>query len=189
VLLPAGQPWQKADVTPAVHRLAMTELAAGTLNFPATRVSVARDEIEHDGPTYTVQTLTDWRAHEAAAGLAPASLALIVGADQLMRLDTWNGWQQLFDHAHVCVATRPGFDPTQVPPAVGVELSRRLRAPDWIASHRNGGMLIDSVLAMDVSATEIRQHLHERLAGSHDTCQHVPAAVWRYIRDHHLYRT
>lgn len=189
VLLPAGQPWQKPDVTAACHRLAMTELAAATLSFPATQVSVARDEIDQDGPTYTVKTLADWRAREAQAGLAPASLALLIGADQLMRLDTWNDWTQLFDHAHICVATRPGFDLAAVPAAVGAQIAQRSCDAGAIARSTHGGVLIDAALAIDVSATEIRQHLHERLTGRHETSEHVPPSVWRYIREHHLYQT
>ncbi|MBY4668589.1 adenylyltransferase/cytidyltransferase family protein, partial [Burkholderia contaminans] len=53
VLLPAGQPYQKRDVSAAEHRLAMTRAAAGSLSVPGVTVTVATDEIEHAGPTYT----------------------------------------------------------------------------------------------------------------------------------------
>src|ERR1700758_443789 len=46
VLLPAGQPWQKSDVSPAVHRLAMTRAAASELVLPGATVRVATDEID-----------------------------------------------------------------------------------------------------------------------------------------------
>ncbi|MFP3434666.1 nicotinate-nucleotide adenylyltransferase, partial [Paraburkholderia sp. SIMBA_061] len=85
VLLPAGQPWQKADVSPAVHRLAMTRAAAGQLALPVATVRVATDEIEHEGPTYTVDTLQRWREREGDE----VSIALLIGADQLVHLDTW----------------------------------------------------------------------------------------------------
>lgn len=105
VLLPAGQPYQKRGVSPAEHRLAMTRAAAQSLVLPGVTVSVATDEIEHAGPTYTVETLARWRGR-----IGPdASLSLLIGADQLVRLDTWRDWQRLFAYAHVCVATRPGF--------------------------------------------------------------------------------
>ncbi|WP_255214780.1 adenylyltransferase/cytidyltransferase family protein, partial [Burkholderia pseudomallei] len=57
VLMPAGQPYQKQDVSAAEHRLAMTRAAAASLVLPGVAVSVATDEIEHAGPTYTVETL------------------------------------------------------------------------------------------------------------------------------------
>ncbi len=55
--MPAGQPWQKAGVSAAKHRLAMTRAAAGSLALPGVDITVATDEIEHDGPTYTIDTL------------------------------------------------------------------------------------------------------------------------------------
>lgn len=111
VLMPAGQPWQKADVSAAEDRLAMTRAAAASLTLRGVTVSVATDEIEHDGPTYTVETLRRWREREGA----DASISLLIGADQLVRLDTWRDWQRLFDYAHIAAATRPGFDVTAVP--------------------------------------------------------------------------
>jgi len=189
VLLPAGQPWQKTDVSAAHHRLAMTQLAADELRFAHTQVSVARDEIDQSGPTYTAHTLADWRAREAQAGLAPASLALLIGADQLLHLDTWRDWQQLFELAHLCVATRPGFNPDDANPAIAAQIARRRTDANGIRCNLHGGILIDAALAIDVSATEIRQHLHERLAGRHETSEHVPPAVWHYIRQNHLYQT
>ena len=111
VLLPAGQPWQKKDVSAPRHRLAMTRAAAASMRLEGVEVIVATDEIEHDGPTYTVDTLAAWREREGA----DASLALLIGADQLVHLDTWHDWMRLFDFAHVCVETRPGFDLSSLP--------------------------------------------------------------------------
>ncbi|OXH82321.1 nicotinate-nucleotide adenylyltransferase, partial [Burkholderia multivorans] len=118
-MLPAGQPYQKRDVSAAEHRLAMTRAAAGSLALPGVRVEVATDEIEHEGPTYTVETLARWRER-----IGPdASLSLLIGADQLVRLDTWRDWRKLFDYAHVCAATRPGFDLGTASPAVAQEIA------------------------------------------------------------------
>lgn len=185
VLLPAGQPWQKADVSAATHRLAMTRLAAASLNLPGTTITVATDEIDHNGPTYTVETLAAWRAREGPA----ASLALLLGADQLLRLDTWRDWRGLFDLAHLCAATRPGFDPTAAAPAVAREIAARRATVQDIRSQAHGRVLIDTALALDISATDIREHLRERLAGRHGNTEHVTPEVWQYIRQHHLYHT
>ncbi|WP_240766863.1 nicotinate-nucleotide adenylyltransferase [Paraburkholderia flava] len=191
VLLPAGQPWQKSDVTEARHRLAMTRAAADTLAIPGVTVRVATDEIEHDGPTYTVETLARWREREGP----DTSLALLIGADQLVKLDTWRDWRCLFDFAHVCASTRPGFDLTTLPPAVAAEVAARAAAPEVLQATQSGHLLIDTTLAFDVSATEIRTHLRERVAhharrAADETsppASHVPAAVWDYILQHHLY--
>ncbi len=189
--MPAGQPWQKADVSAAEHRLAMTRAAAASLKLPGTTVQVATDEIEHDGPTYTVETLRRWREREGAE----VSISLLVGADQLVRLDTWHDWQHLFDYAHIAAATRPGFDVKAVPPAVAAAMAQRAAGADVLQATPAGHLLVDTSLAFDVSATDIRAHLRASLdnhadtpAGNGESAQnHVPAAVWDYIVQHHLY--
>ncbi|PLZ01100.1 nicotinate-nucleotide adenylyltransferase [Burkholderia sp. WAC0059] len=189
VLLPAGQPWQKPDVSAAEHRLAMTRAAAASLALPGVTVSVDTDEIEHDGPTYTVDTLRRWREREGD----DASLTLLIGADQLLHLDSWNDWRRLFDYAHIGASTRPGFELASVPPAVAAEAAARGAAADVLRSSAHGHLLIDTALALDVSATDIRRQLRERVAEHHrggpgaSAADHIPAAVWDYILQHHLY--
>jgi nicotinate-nucleotide adenylyltransferase len=185
VLMPAGQPWQKSDVSAAEHRLAMTRLAAQTLTLPRARVVIATDEIEHAGPTYTTETLAAWRAREGDK----ASVTLLIGADQLVRLHTWRNWRYLFELAHLGIATRPGFALTQAAPEVVTEIERRRADADMLRSTARGHVLIDTALAIDVSATDIREHLRARAKGQPDGATRVPDAVWEYIRQHHLYQT
>jgi nicotinate-nucleotide adenylyltransferase len=216
ILLPAGQPWQKAGVSSAPHRLAMTRAAAGALNLPGVSITVATDEIEHDGPTYTVDTLRRWREREGA----DASVSLLIGADQLVRLDTWHDWQQLFDYAHICAATRPGFDPSAVSPTVAATIAARSASADVLRATPAGRLLIDTALAFDVSATDIRAQLGKQLDERKRLANHaastaartasrdatarstangtdtdtgpesqVPAPVWDYIVQHHLYQS
>lgn len=198
VLLPAGQPYQKTGVSAAPHRLAMTRAAAASLELPGVTVTVATDEIDHEGPTYTVETLARWRAREGE----DASLALLIGADQLLRLDTWRDWRKLFDFAHICAATRPGFDLSSLSPALAQELGPRRADANTLRCTSSGYLLVDDTLALDVSATDIRAHLKAKLA--QDTApgrttaplpdaaktpapEPIPAAVWDYILQHHLY--
>jgi nicotinate-nucleotide adenylyltransferase len=189
VLLPAGQPWQKADVSDAGHRLAMTQAAAASLELPGVTVTVATDEIEHAGPTYTVETLARWRAREGAG----ASLALLIGADQLLRLDTWRDWRRLFEFAHVCAATRPGFDIAAAPPVLASELAARRASAEVLRATPSGHVLVDETLAFDISATDIRAAVRERLEETSTAAQGpaapetIPEAVWRYILKHQLY--
>ncbi|MEX3613234.1 MAG: nicotinate-nucleotide adenylyltransferase [Burkholderia gladioli] len=187
VLMPAGQPYQKRDVSAAGHRLAMTRAAAASLALPGTQVTVATDEIEHEGPTYTAETLLRWRERVGPE----ASLSLVIGADQLVRLDTWRDWRRLFELAHLCVATRPGFELSAAPPAVAAEIAaRRAEAADLRASPADR-VLVDTTLAFDIAATDIRAHLRECIARRAQVpdaeAEHVPAAVWAYILQHRLY--
>ncbi|HDR9057835.1 TPA: nicotinate-nucleotide adenylyltransferase [Burkholderia vietnamiensis] len=189
VLLPAGQPYQKRDVSAAEHRLAMTRAAAGSLALPGVAVTVATDEIEHAGPTYTVETLARWRER-----IGPdASLSLLIGADQLVRLDTWRDWRKLFDYAHVCASTRPGFDLGAASADVAREIARRRADAGQLKATPSGRLLIDTTLAFDIAATDIRAHLRECIARHAQmpdaSAEHVPAAVWAYILQHRLYHS
>ncbi|WP_347556363.1 nicotinate-nucleotide adenylyltransferase [Robbsia sp. KACC 23696] len=197
VLMPAGQPWQKSGVSSPAHRLAMTRLAAtelarrlaattnenATPDAPVTHVSVGTDEVERKGNTYTVETLQAWRPMVGA----DASLSLVIGADQLVGLDRWHDWLHLFDYAHICVEARPGFDLTNVSPAVAAALAQRRCDAEAIRRRPCGGIFIDQTLDLPISATEIRDLAHRGLAYGAKACEHVPDTVWHYVRDHHLY--
>ncbi|SPB17615.1 nicotinic acid mononucleotide adenylyltransferase [Caballeronia novacaledonica] len=184
VLLPAGQPWQKAGVSAPEHRLAMTRAAAESLVLDGVQVSVATDEIDRQGDTYTVDTLANWRAHLGA----DASLSLLMGADQFVKLDSWHQWMRLFDYAHICVETRPGFDVSTLPAAVAAQTARRAASPETLQASPHGHVLIDETLLLDVSATAIREAART-MTDEHDARAQVPPAVWDYIVQHHLYQT
>ncbi|WP_233271633.1 nicotinate-nucleotide adenylyltransferase [Paraburkholderia acidiphila] len=188
ILLPAGQPWQKPGVTAAQHRLAMTRAAAASLALPGVTVTVDADEIEHNGPTYTVETLRRWRA--TSESNRTAALTLLMGADQLLHLDSWHEWRELFALAHLGVASRPGFDFTALPPEVVREVATRRSGAAALAATPHGHLLVDETLALDVSATEIRRDLPACVASGQrrgTAADKLPAAVWDYILQHHLY--
>lgn len=182
-LLPAGQPWQKPGmVTPAADRVAMLRLAFAEW---ATPVVIDEQEIRRGGPSYAVDSL---RALRDELG-ADISIAMAMGADQLLNLHTWRDWPQLFELAHLCFASRPGFtvDGSGLDPAVAAQLSRRLASPSQIAATPHGLAFFAANLAIDVSSTAIRTALNQndptQLPGL------LPARVLDYIRQHHLYPT
>lgn len=178
-LIPAGNPWQKAPLRAAAQeRIDMLRLALDSLHVP---LVVDRREIERDGPTYTIDTLRSLRAE---LGPAP-SLVLAIGADQLLRLDTWREWPALFDHANLCVAPRPGFDTAAIPDAVKREFSRRAATPAQLRATPHGLACIASGLAWDVSSTALR----DTLARGGNPGSLLPAPVLDYIERHHLYRS
>ncbi|WP_224788605.1 nicotinate-nucleotide adenylyltransferase [Pandoraea terrae] len=194
ILMPAGQQPQKTGSTAAEHRLAMTRLAADgladTMRAAGLRaqLTVSTLEIDRAGPSYTVDTMRALRTRYGPG----ASLSLLIGSDQLMRLNTWHAWRELFDFAHVCAAARPGFDRHNAPPEVRDEIVRREKTADEVQSSPRGGILIDDSLAVDISATELRAALAGAEHGSGPGARppaNLPAAVWQYIRDQHLYRS
>jgi nicotinate-nucleotide adenylyltransferase len=181
VWIPTGQSWQKGDdVTPAAHRLAMTELAATELDGSPALIRVSRMEVERSGPSYTIDTVRQLRAEYGPR----ASLCWLMGADQLLRLHTWHGWQELLDLVHLCTATRPGFHLDALDGPVLAALETRQADTHLIQCTPSGGMWIDQTLAVDLSSTGLRQ----RLAAGQSTDDQLPAGVAHYIANHQLYR-
>ncbi|WP_042591671.1 nicotinate-nucleotide adenylyltransferase, partial [Ralstonia solanacearum] len=156
VWIPTGVSWQKAaDITPAPLRLAMTELAARALRPGHARVHVSTMEVERSGPSYTIDTVRELRSVYGP----DTSMAWLMGADQLVGLDNWHGWQDLFEYVHLCVATRPGFDLHALHAPVQHELDTRHADTALIQCAPAGHMWIDQTLAVDLSSTRLRQRL------------------------------
>jgi nicotinate-nucleotide adenylyltransferase len=179
-LIPAGNPWQKDGLqASADDRVAMLQLAFARQPVP---VVIDRQEIERQGATYTIDTL---RAIRTEVG-PDASLVFLIGADQLQKLNTWKNWEQLFDYAHICAASRPGFalDAQHVPAEVAQQFARRAATPKQIHETPHGLTYLATNLAVDISATEIRAALQ----GGAQAASLIPGAVLDYLQQHHLYQ-
>ena len=141
-------------------------------------------EIERGGSTYTIDTL-----HALRSQLPDRPLVLIMGSDQLARLDSWRDWQQVAALAHIAVATRAG---AQVPSSASMQsvLSKRRQGPAFLKCELGGGVVEFAMTPVDASATEVRRLLAE--SPSTERAQRlsamVPAVVLDYIDSHHLYR-
>lgn len=179
-VIPAGRPWQKQGLrTAPEHRVEMVKRAFSRFPVP---VVVDEQEIRRTGATYTIDTLRYLRAE-----LGPdTSIAFLIGADQLQQLHTWKEWQHLFDYAHVCAASRPGFalDASHVAPEVAREFARRAATPAQIRTTPHGLAYLATNLAVDISATQIRNALQH--GESSDSS--IPPGVLDYIKQHHLYQ-
>lgn len=175
--IPSGQPGHRSRPGASVaHRLALLELAlAGESRFTLDRT----DALASD-PTYTVHTLA--RLRQELGSQVP--LAFIIGADQLLALDTWRNWQDLFQATHFAVAERPGYplERAQLSPALAAELARREAVS--LGTQPAGSIVRFPMPAMDVSATAIRA----ALAQGCDPAGMLPGPVLDYIRSHNLYR-
>jgi len=185
VWIPTGHSWQKGDhVTPAADRLAMTELAAATLDPGRAKVRVSRMEVDREGPSYTIDTVCQLRSEYGP----DTSVAWLMGADQLLRLHTWHGWEALFEHVHLCIATRPGFDLEALDGPVLDAMHQRLADTHLIQCSPSGHMWIDQTLAVDLSSTGLRQRLAGGPITDDQADDQLPAGVAHYIARHGLYQ-
>ena len=191
-VLPA-KPWQKSALEASdADRVAMLELGFRDTGLP---VVIDQRELLRGSATFTVETLRGLRAE-----LGPeASIVFLMGADQLLNLDSWRDWEQLFELANIGVAARPGYTLEQdaLPPAVAQQLAPRLAPPEHVRTTPAGLVCLAHSLAVDISATQVRATLHGSLRGAGDPGADneaymktlVPPVVLDYIQQHNLYKS
>lgn len=181
-VIPAGSPWQKSTLQAAPRQRAdMVQLAFADQPFPllVDLQEIARSE--QGQPTYTIDTLRSLRRE-----LGPqASIAFLMGADQLRNFGTWRDWRQLFDLAHFCVAARPGFALDSLAPEVAAECTRRLGSPEQIRNTPHGLTYLAQDFAVDISATQIRAALQR----GEQANSLISPRVLDYIEQHNLYKS
>jgi nicotinate-nucleotide adenylyltransferase len=156
IFVPTGNSWQKEATTSAEHRLAMTKLAVSY--FPDFQVSTV--DVDRQGDTYTVDTLSDLKSQHP-----DAHFFFITGADSLAGINTWKESQKLWDLAHFVGVTRTGH---------------KLEVP----LSPVGAVTLLEIPALAISSSEIRAKVisGDSLEGL------VPAKVLDYIAEHNLYR-
>jgi nicotinate-nucleotide adenylyltransferase len=176
--LPAGQPpLRELPQTPAADRVAMVRLAI------ANNPQFALDSTEADAPepSYTVTSLRRLRAvHDRQR-----PLVLLLGADAFARLDGWHCWRELFELAHIAVATRPGHRQKvgAGETALDAEFRHRQGAPANLTTAPAGRIVPFQIQALDISATALRRYL----AAGESSRYLAPDAVLDYIHLHQLY--
>ncbi len=159
VFVPTGEPWQKGGrrVAGAEHRYLMTVIA--TASNP--RFSVSRVDLDRDGPTYTIDTLTDLRAERGG----DVEMYFITGADALAQILSWRDADRLAGLAHFVGVTRPGHV---------------LADPGLPA----GRVSLVEIPALAISSSDCR----ERVGLNQPIWYLVPDGVVQYIAKSGLYR-
>ena len=177
-MLPAPVPPHRAQpMATADQRLAMLELAISG----CARLHADDRELRRDGPSYSVDTLAEFRA-----GLgADASLVLCVGADAFAGFSSWHRYEQIFDLAHVLVLTRPGAtDRMGWPEALRAQAVSRRGSLAQLRLEAAGRIAELAVTPLAISATAVRT----LIAAGRDARFLIPDAVAAYIREQRLYR-
>jgi nicotinate-nucleotide adenylyltransferase len=165
LFVPAGQPWLKQDhdITPAVHRVEMVRCAI--TDNPYFKLSTL--EVEHPGPSYTVDTLTVLQKQLGSE----ASLFFVLGRDTLAELPLWKEPRKVVQLCRLVV-----------PPRLGSKDLRHLEAA--IPGLLNRVIQLDMPI-IGISSSEIRQRLAQGL-----TIRYlVPLEVEKYITEHKIYPT
>lgn len=161
-------------------RLAMLRLAVA--DQPG--FVVDEREMARAGPSYSVDTLSSLRIEYGPE----RPLCLIVGLDAFLGLGSWHRWEEIPKLAHIVVTHRPGWqlEPHTVPgarDALALLERARLESRQALASAPAGGVWLEAVTQLEISATDVRRR---RRAGR-SIRYLLPDAVRRYIDENELY--
>jgi nicotinate-nucleotide adenylyltransferase len=154
VVLVVAAPGHKPVQTPVEDRLELARAAFA---------GVPLAEVRRDDHAYTVDLLR-------SGGFDPGSTVFLVGADELADLPTWKEPDEVLELARLGVATRPGYPPERLAPALAA-----LRRPERVEPFE--------IPPVEASSTEVRA----RLARGEPIGELVPAAVARVIVERGLY--
>jgi nicotinate-nucleotide adenylyltransferase len=124
------------------------------------RFSVSRVDVDREGPTYTIDTLTDLH-HQRP----DAELFFITGADALAQILSWRDADRFLRLAHFVGVTRPGFTLAD-------------------GHLPQGAVSLVEIPALAISSTDCR----DRVARGMPVWYLVPDGVVQYIEKRRLYR-
>jgi nicotinate-nucleotide adenylyltransferase len=163
IFVPNRVPPHKKDyeVTAAEHRYAMVVLAtAENPHFETSRI-----ELERPGPSYTVDTMREFRRQLGEEGW----LYFITGADAMLETLTWRQPEELAALCEFIAVARPGYDLARLSGTLSAEIMARVHGLD--------------IPGVEVSSTELRR----RAAAGESLRYLTPTAVARYIEMNRLY--
>ncbi|MBI3976268.1 MAG: nicotinate-nucleotide adenylyltransferase, partial [Armatimonadetes bacterium] len=167
IFVPNRHPPHKdpGDLSAPEHRYLMTFLA--TVTNPA--FTVSRVEIEREGPSYTIETIRQFRGT-----LPQAALYYITGADAILQIlrGEWEDSAGLLGLCDFIAATRPGF----------------ALDPDAARSRNVTGRRLDNIHFMEIPALAISStDIRARVRQARPIKYLVPEPVENYIVKHGLY--
>ncbi len=174
-LIPNNEPpHREQPKVSAQHRVLMLHLAIKNSDM----FVVDDREVNRDGPSYMVDTLTSLRAE-----FSDNPLYLIVGSDAFNSIDTWHQWHKLIELAHIVVVTRPDEQLT---------LSTELTS--WYQQHKAnesdavlpfGKIWLTEVTQLAISSSDIRR----RITNNESAQFLVPDGVLQVIEQAGLYKS
>ena len=170
ILIPAGIPPHKAlaeNGAESRHRLAMTELAAGSMDCSCP-VSVSDMELTREGRSYTVDTLRQLRE-----AYPEAQLYFLMGTDMFLTFHLWRQPEEIVKLCTLCAFGRTEAD-TEELFAVQRQFLREKFGADTVT--------VTLPKITDISSTRLREQL---AAGK--GAEFLSPAVYGYILLHGLY--
>ena len=134
-----------------------------------TKIGIDCIEIDRAGPSYTIDTVKALRERFGST----ANLILLMGADSLIKLPTWNSWKDLLHYVNFAVASRPHHDLKQELSSEITNLlnEHQVAQPDTLEKNPYGRIYLDESLTINLSSSELRNRLKTGVNGAVDTDQ------------------
>ena len=187
IWMPAGQPWQKSTgITPAKHRLAMSEYAIETLHdlfvdhHIYTKIEISTLEMAREGPSYAIDTAKEIRALYGQ----DISISWLMGQDSWATLKTWHQYSELPKYVHLAVASRPQSGKLEDTPELFAD--KHTNDPQLLQLSPHGHVLFDQSLQVNLSSSELRDAFQKE--SWDELADAIPPLVLEYIESKGLYR-
>ena len=144
--------------------------------------TVSGVEVEREGPSYTIDTLSVLAKRHAGA-----EIFFITGIDSFRDIQTWRRWEELLRSYAFIVHDRPGSDLETAYDAVPEQMHSLMVevSNEPVRREGRGGIVyLLRTVTLDISSTEIRN-----MVGAGRSIRYlVPAEVEVYIHENRLYR-
>lgn len=164
-LIPAGNPPHKPG-----RKISDGHSRADMLSFAVSGMPeyvVDRRELRRQGPSFTVDTLLEFKRE-----FPEAEQYLMIGADSLRDFLTWKSPEQIAELATIVVCNRPG-----------VLLPSRNQIEEWVGALIAKSVVGVSIPGADLSSTDLR----DRVRSGRSIRFMTPRAVEAFIQQHRLY--
>lgn len=156
------------------QRLAMLQRAL----IPYSHFIIDEREIKRSTPSYTIDTLRSLRRE-----FKERPLALILGSDNLVKLNHWHEWTALIQTAHLVIVPRAGCTVTYNDTIQDLINKHQTHDPALLLQQPAGLLFMATVKPLAISSTAIRAEIAQ---GSMPTSL-LPSSVLDYIREQQLY--
>ena len=174
--VPCQQPVHKAIVhANSEQRLTMLKLATQS----ESQFIVDPREVYRDTPSYMVETLASLRQD-----FMDNPLLLIMGSDAFRALPSWHQWQKLLSYCHIIIVLRPGHRLNLDAHMEKYLNEHALADANDLENRLSGGIYVQSITALDISATMIRA----QISAGFSPRFLLPEVVLSYISEQNLYK-
>jgi len=155
--VPTGESWHKGEESMPQNRAEMVKLAIKDQTW----AQFSDCDLKREGPTYTIDTLTEFRTQ-----FPSAEIFFIMGDDAFSQIQTWKSWQLIPSMAQLIVVSRLGMT---------------LEIPEILSASVN----LLEITAVPISST----HCREMIQHGEPVTEYMSSEVMDYIHKNQLYRS